>query len=327
MTIKVNARQGQGTLEYLLALLAILLAMRISQPISQLVTNVHEFTKGSYDRPIALEASDEIGYLAHAFEQMRRSLQRHLISLADEKRLLEEANRRLQETQQQLIHTERLAAVGKLAARVAHEVNNPLAIIKTAILRILRNQSQADDPDKEHLQVIEREINRVARIIRELLDFSRPRPSEGAAQVNAVIQNMQGLLEQHLHDKGITLKVIPGLGVPLVRLSMDQLTQVILNMVRNAEDAMPGGGELVIQTAQKGKGVEVSIADTGCGIPAEHIQHLFDPFFTTKAHDKGMGLGLSVSYGIIQNAHGSIEVESKVGMGSTFRVSLPACEA
>jgi signal transduction histidine kinase len=104
------------------------------------------------------------------------------------------------------------------------------------------------------------------------------------------------------------------------------LKQVILNIVRNAEDAMPGGGELVIRTAQKGKDVEMSIADTGCGIPEEHIPHLFDPFFTTKAHDKGMGLGLSVSYGIIQNAHGSIKVESKIDTGSTFRVSLPACE-
>ena len=87
------------------------------------------------------------------------------------------------------------------------------------------------------------------------------------------------------------------------------------------------GGELVIRTARQGKSVEVSIADTGCGIPEEHIQQLFDPFFTTKTYDKGTGLGLSVSYGIIQNAHGSIKVESKVDTGSTFRVSLPACEA
>ncbi len=305
--------------------LAILLAMRISKPISQLVAGVHEFAKGSYDYPITLDASDEIGYLARSFEQMRTSLQLHLISLADEKRLLEEANHRLQETQQQLIQTERLAAVGKLAARVAHEVNNPLAIVKTAI-HILRNQSKDDNPAQENLQVIEEEISRIARIIRELLDFSRPRPSEEVVQVNTVIQSMQGLLAQDLHEKRIALKVVPELGLPPVRLSADQLKQVILNIVRNAEDAMPGGGELVIRTAQKGKDVEMSIADTGCGIPPEHIQHLFDPFFTTKAHDKGMGLGLSVSYGIIQNAHGSIKVESKVDTGSTFRVSLPACE-
>lgn len=305
--------------------LAIFLAMRISQPIGHLVAGVHEFAKGSYDHPITLDASDEIGYLAGAFEQMRTSLQLHLISLADEKRLLEEANRRLQETQQQLIQTERLAAVGTLAARVAHEVNNPLAIVKTAI-RLLRNQSKADDPAKENLQVIEEEISRIARIIRELLDFSRPKPSEEVVQVNAVIQSMQGLLAQDLHEKGIALKVLPEQGLPLVRLSADHLKQVILNMVRNAEDAMPGGGELVIRTAWKGKSVEMSIADTGCGIPKDHIQHLFDPFFTTKASDKGMGLGLSVSYGIIQNAHGSIKVESKVDTGSTFRVNLPACE-
>src|SRR5262249_23910014 len=305
--------------------LAIFLAMRISKPIGQLVAGVHEFAKGSYEHPITLDTSDEIGYLARSFEQMRTSLQLHLISLADEKRLLEEANRRLQETQQQLIQTERLAAVGKLASRVAHEVNNPLAIVKTAI-RILRNQSKDDNPAQENLQVIEEEISRIARIIRELLDFSRPKPNEEVVQVNAVIQSMQTLLTQDLREKGIALQVISEPGLPLVRLSADQLKQVVLNMVRNAEDAMPKGGELVIRTTRKGKNVEMSIADTGCGIPAEHLQNLFDPFFTTKTSDKGMGLGLSVSYGIIQNAHGSIQVESQIDTGSTFRVSLPACE-
>src|SRR5262245_37477649 len=98
-------------------------------------------------------------------------------------------------------------------------------------------------------------------------------------------------------------------------------------MIRNGEDAMPKRGKLIIRTARKGKSVEMSIADTGCGIPAEHLPNLFDPFFTTKAPDKGMGLGLSVSYGIIQNAHGSLQVESQVDTGSTVRVSLPACEA
>jgi len=274
---------------------------------------------------VQVDATDEIGYLAHAFEQMRSSLQLHLASLAEEKQLLEEANRRLQETQQQLIQSERLAAVGKLAARVAHEVNNPLAIIKTGI-RIARNQGQEDDPNKENLQVIEEEIGRIARIIRELLDFSRPRSTADAVQMNAVIQSLAGLLVQDLREKGIALSVMLEPDLPRVRLSADQLKQVVLNMVRNAEDAMPGGGQLVIQTARSGEGVEMTIADTGDGIPEEHIQHLFDPFFTTKENGTGMGLGLSVSYGIIKNANGNIQVESGIGKGSTFRVSLPACE-
>jgi signal transduction histidine kinase len=112
-----------------------------------------------------------------------------------------------------------------------------------------------------------------------------------------------------------------------VRISADQLKQVIVNMVRNAEDAMPDGGDLSIRTARHDESIEVTVADTGCGIPPEHVRRVFDPFFTTKGKEQGMGLGLSVSYGVIQAANGRISVESDVGKGSTFRVTLPACRA
>ena len=307
--------------------LAIFLAMRISRPIEQLVAGVHAVARGSYDRPIRVDTSDEIGYLAHTFEEMRTSLQGHLENLVDEKRRLEESNRRLQETQQQLIQSERLAAVGKVAARVAHEVNNPLAIIKTAV-RIIRNQSAPDSPTTGSLQMIEDEISRIARIIQDLLEFSRPPPAaQELIQVNTVILGLERLLEQALREKQIALKVILEPGLPQVLISSDQLKQVLLNMVRNAEDAMPQGGELVIRTAQQGEFVDLNIADMGCGISAEHREHIFDPFFTTKRRGRGVGLGLSVSYGIITAASGRIEVDSEVGKGSTFRVSLPVVQA
>jgi two-component system NtrC family sensor kinase len=264
--------------------------------------------------------------LAEAFERMRTSLRSHLAHLAEEKQRLEETNCRLQETQQQLLQSERLAAVGKLAARVAHEVNNPLAIIKTAIC-ILRNQSHEDDLTNGHLETIEEEINRIARTLRELLDFSRPSPIEQMVDVNAAIQSLEFLLEQNLQEKHIALSVILDPTVPLVQMSPDHLKQVLFNLVRNAEDAMLSGGHLRIQTAPADAGMEVSISDSGCGIASEHIPYLFDPFFTTKADQGGMGLGLSVTYGIIKNAHGHIEVESEVGKGSTFRVILAACKA
>jgi signal transduction histidine kinase len=306
--------------------LAIILAMRISKPIGQLVAGVRTVGKGSYDRPIQVEASDEIGYLADAFEEMRSSLQRHLASLADEKRYLEEANRQLQDAQQQLIQSERMSAVGKVAAQVAHEVNNPLAIIKTAV-RIIRNQSSPDSPTTGSLQMIEDEISRITRIIQELLEFSRPTtPVQEWVQVNAIVQGLGPLLEQDCHEKRIALKIILEPELPLVLISSDQLKQVVLNMVRNAEDAMPQGGELVIRTAQQGRFVELCIGDTGSGILAEHREHIFDPFFTTKRRGRGVGLGLSVSYGIITAASGRIEVESEVGKGSMFRVGLPAVQ-
>jgi two-component system, NtrC family, sensor kinase len=216
--------------------------------------------------------------------------------------------------------------VGRVAARVAHEVNNPLAIIKTAV-RIISNQSPPDSPTTGSLQMIEGEISRIARIIQELLEFSRPAPpAQELVQVNAVIQDLEYLLEQDLREKQIAFKVLLEPGLPQVLISSDQLKQVVLNMVRNAEDAMPRGGELAIRTTQRGRFVDLSITDTGHGIPAEHREHIFDPFFTTKRRGRGVGLGLSVSYGIITAASGRIEVESEVGKGSTFRVSLPAVQ-
>jgi two-component system NtrC family sensor kinase len=306
--------------------LAAFLAMRISKPIAQLVVGVDHVRGGAYDRSIEVDAGDEIGYLAQAFEQMRQSLQRHLAHLADEKHLLEEANHRLQTTQEQLVQSERLAAVGKLAGQVAHEVNNPLAIIKSAI-HFIRHQSRADDPLIGHLETIEEEIGRIARVLRELLDCSRPQPTVQSVEVNGLIQNLQRLLAPNLSDRQVTLDVVLDPQVPQVQISSDHLKQVLLNLVRNAEDAMPEGGHLAIQTVRAPEGVEVRISDTGCGIPPEHLPHLFDPFFTTKAQQGGMGLGLSVLHGILKSVHGRIEVESEIGKGSTFRVFLPACAA
>jgi signal transduction histidine kinase len=306
--------------------LAIFLAMRIARPVGHLVAAAQELAKGAYGRPVQVNTRDEIGYLAHAFEQMRVSLLRHLESEAEERRHLEASNHKLREAQQQLIQSERMAAVGKVAARVAHEVNNPLAIIKTAV-RIIRNQSPPASPMTGSLQMIEEEISRIARIIQELLEFSRPTtPAQELVQINAVIQGLKPLLEQDFREKHIALKIILQPDLPLVLISSDQLKQVILNMVRNAEDAMPQGGELVIRTAQQGRFVELNIADTGCGIPAEHREHIFDPFFTTKRRGRGVGLGLSVSFGIVAAARGRIEVESEVGKGSTLRVSLPVMQ-
>lgn len=220
--------------------LAVLLATRISRPVGQLVAAVHELARGAYDRPVPVGSEDEIGYLASAFEHMRGTLQVHLAGLAAEKLQLQEANLRLQETQQQTVH---------LAARVAHEVNNPLAIIKTA-MRLMRKQHQQEALVDTNLEVIEEEINRVSRIIQDLLAFSRPIHPDQTVDVNTVLLGLQGLLACSLRDKQITLHVQCAPGLPQVPLSADHLKQVVLNIVRNAEDAMAAGGSLLLQTTR-----------------------------------------------------------------------------
>jgi len=301
------------------ALLAIVFSREISKPVGELVTKVREITAGAYDQPIAIAATDEIGYLARAFEQMRMSLLLHITGMAEEKDLLTKSNYHLQETQQQLMY---------LAARVAHEVNNPLGVIKTA-MRLLSEGPAEDLPSAELFQIVDAEIGRIARIVQEILAFSRPNTASEIVEVNAVIQSLYQLFLPSLQQKGITLAMILEPELLQVPIASDHLKQVILNMVRNAEDAMPNGGQLTIQTTSSRAGVQISITDTGCGIPAENISHIFDPFFTTKGKgpDGGTGLGLAVSYGIVRKAEGDIEVESELHQGSTFRVSLPACQA
>ena len=302
--------------------LAIILALWVSRPIRQLVAGVQAFTRGSYDYPLQVGTHDEIGYLACTFAQMRTSLQRHLASLAEEQHRLKEANSCLQQMQQRLIQSERLATVGKMAAWVAHEINNPLAIIKTSV-RILQNQSQEDSPTIRRLHSIDGEVSRIAHILRELLDCSPASSTQEVVDVNAVIHSLEPLLAPALQSEQISLRVVLEPELPQVCMASDRLKQVLFNIIRNAEDAMSEGGDLVIQTTRQGDRIQVRITDTGGGIPPEHLGQVFAPFFTTKGHEGGKGLGLAISYGLVASANGHIEVESEVGKGSMFRVSLP----
>ncbi len=304
-------------------LVAMFLSLRISRPIQQLVTGVNEVTKGNYGYQIAVKSRDEVGYLAARFEDMREALRSHITSLAEEKERLEKANTLIIETQQQLIRNEKLAAVGKLSAKVAHEVNNPLAIIKTS-LRIVTKQMPDTDPNKDNLDIVEEEIGRIARIMRQLLDSARPTTTDiSAVQVNEVISKLMVLAEEELATHGVTCEMVLGSNLPKLRLSVDQLKQVLLNLIKNAREAMPGGGALRIETAHYREGVSIRIADTGEGISEDHLEKLFEPFFSTKHDDEGMGLGLSVCQGIINSFGGIIEVESELGQGTTFQIYLP----
>ncbi len=226
--------------------------------------------------------------------------------------------------EEQMSQTEKLTSLGLLAAGVAHEVNTPLAVISNYI-QMLAKQMPEGDPRQSIIEKIVKQTFRASEIVNNLLNFSRTGAAEAAdVDVNRVVEETLSLVAHPL--KTSCIQVVKELGQPLppVRGSANKLQQVFLNLFLNARDAMPGGGMLEVRTAAHNGSVEIEIADTGAGIAREDINRIFDPFFTTKASGRGTGLGLSVSYGIIKEHAGKIDVRSTPGKGTSFHVEFPA---
>ncbi len=231
------------------------------------------------------------------------------------------------ELESQLRQAEKLSSIGLLAAGVAHEVNTPLTGISSYV-QMLQRKMPETDPRRAILEKIEKQTFRASQIVNNLLNFSRQDTGElRRVDLNDVVHDTLALAEIQLRRQNIRVSteldedVVPVMGDPI------KLQQVLMNLVLNARDAMPEGGELRIMTRQRNGDAILQVHDTGSGISQEHIDKVYDPFFTTKGVGKGTGLGLSVSYGIIQEHRGTITVESDPGHGTTFRISLPASEA
>jgi len=223
----------------------------------------------------------------------------------------------------QLVQAEKLSSIGLLAAGVAHEVNTPLAVI-TSQAQMLMRQLPVEDPQSRTLDKIIRQAFRASEIVNSLLKFSRLSSSEyNDLDLNKVIQETLSFLEPMLRASKIVLnlQLTPDLGP--VYGNAGRLQQVFMNLIVNARDAMPFGGELTLATEAENSTVRVEVGDNGVGIPADHLQKIFDPFFTTKSTSRGTGLGLAVSYGIIREHSGKVQVESQVGKGTTFRLEFP----
>jgi PAS domain S-box-containing protein len=226
--------------------------------------------------------------------------------------------------EEQMTQTEKLTSLGLLAAGVAHEVNTPLAVISNYI-QMLAKQMPGDDPRHAIIEKIVKQTFRASEIVNNLLNFSRTGAAELAdIDVNRVVEETLSLVAHPLKTSQIRIVKQLGGALPPVRGSANKLQQVFLNLFLNARDAMPAGGMLEVRTAAHNGGVEIEVADTGAGIPREHIHRIFDPFFTTKASGRGTGLGLSVSYGIIKEHAGKIDVRSTPGKGTSFHVEFPA---
>ncbi len=228
----------------------------------------------------------------------------------------------LHTAQAQLIRSEKLASLGRLAAGIAHEVNNPLQAIRNCLELAIEDIDDGKAVDKELLTVAEQDVQRIRRIVSRLLDFSRPRSGElQPLDAGKVVESVLRLIDRQLERMNI--KLITDINwTSRVQMNEDQFKQVILNMILNAQEAMPDGGSLVVGVQQHNSDIYISFTDTGLGIPEGDMPKIFEPFFSTKAD--GTGLGLAVSYGIVEGHGGRIEVKSEVRKGSTFTIILPS---
>jgi two-component system NtrC family sensor kinase len=309
--------------------LSYVISRRLSVPIRQLVYASREVAGGNLDTQVAVRSNDELAELASAFNHMASALRQMRGDLEEWGKTLEQkVKQRTEELvamQTRVAQSERLASLGMLSAGVAHEINNPLGGILALTALTLEDLPQ-DDLSRANLEEVVAQCERCREIVKGLLEFSR-QSETGAEQVDisATVEETLRLLQKQAFFFNIKLVKDFAPGLPAVVGDKSQLEQVFMNIIVNAVQAMEEKGTLTVVTRfTEDEFVEVSISDTGCGIPADRVDHIFDPFYSTKMGGEGTGLGLSIAYGIVTRHQGSISVESEVGKGSTFIIRLPA---
>ncbi|MDH7511459.1 MAG: cache domain-containing protein [Clostridiales bacterium] len=301
---------------------------KIIKPLQRMVVATQEIAKGDLGHKVEIQSADEVGYLAASFNQMTEKLKAANEELIEWGRTLEkkvqERTRELTEMQASLVQSEKLASLGKLAAGIAHEINNPLGGI-LIYSHLLLEESKANSNLAETLKKIIKETSRCKNIVKGLLEFARPKePEMVLTDLNEVVNKALAIFERQALFQNITIEKDFS-DLPRIVADGPQLQQVFANIIINAAEAMNGNGLLAIKTLLDARTdtLRIEFRDTGHGIKEEDLPRLFEPFFTTKEVGKGTGLGLAISYGIVQKHNGSIEVKSEVGRGSTFTVVLP----
>lgn len=304
----------------------------ITRPLSEIVKVTQSIAEGDLDHEVRVTSKDEIGQLAAAFNIMVSSLKRMRLKLEEWAATLEhkvkERTEDLVTMQKKVIQTQRLASVGKLAAGIAHEINNPLGGILVFSSLVLE-EMEKNNPNRENLEEVIKQTMRCRDIVKGLLQFSRQEQVKtDYVKVNEILNTTLGLIEKQalFHNIQVVRELQPTL--PSILGDDSQLEQVFMNIILNAVQAMDEAGTLTISTNhdQKYDLVMIEFSDTGCGISPELIDRVFDPFFTTKEVGKGTGLGLAIAYGIISKHQGRMSVQSKEGEGTTFTIKLPVAE-
>ncbi|MFC2161674.1 sensor histidine kinase [Acidobacteriota bacterium] len=281
----------------------------ITRPVKRIVAATNAVAAGDLSYKLEVKRNDELGHLGNSFNEMTQNLAK---------------------AQTQLFHSDKLASIGRLAAGVAHEINNPLTGVLTFSSFLLKRTK--DDPEiKSDLETIVHETKRCREIVKDLLDFARPIPAnQKSLNVNGVIERALNIVSNQLSFNHIVIQKELNGSLPDVMIDSGQLQQVFINLLVNAADATAEkGGTIILRTSPSrldGKEyVQIDVTDEGCGIAKENLSKIFEPFFSTK-DQKGTGLGLSVVWGIIDKHQGTISVESEIGKGSTFTIRLPVSQ-
>ncbi|MCI0532405.1 MAG: ATP-binding protein, partial [candidate division Zixibacteria bacterium] len=234
------------------------------------------------------------------------------------------ANQEVQKTQTQLAEKEKLAALGELAASLAHEINNPLGIINN-YLTLLENENRQTPEALEHIKVSKQELKRVSKTIKQLLNLYLPQKKEEFRQTDlaGLLNHTLDLFETELQENRITLQREIPASAPAILAREEELRQVFLNLLMNSKDFTPPGGTISVHLRQSNGRLQIEFVDSGVGIPEENFSQLFRPFFTTKPTGKGTGLGLSISQRIVQDHKGAIRAKNVSGGGASFTIQLP----
>jgi two-component system NtrC family sensor kinase len=308
----------------------------IRRPVAGLMQGVRRVAAGDLDHQIGIESRNEIGELALAFNQMTRDLKKARQEIEEwglrMQDRVRERTAELEVAQAQLLQSQKLVSMGKLAASVAHEINNPLMGILTFIRTFQGWIRKGNFPPEKYeefrsdIDIMGRETMRISKIVRNLLAFARRSKLERREHsINELLIQSLELVNHRLSmaEIDIDLRLDPHL--PNLMVDAGQMQQTFMNLILNAAEAMGKSGTLTVSSAMRpdGKSIAVTIKDTGPGIPAEILDKLFDPFFTTKEEGQGTGLGLPVAHGIVHKHGGTIKVRTKVGEGSEFEVILP----
>ncbi|MGA2624278.1 MAG: cache domain-containing protein [Bacteroidota bacterium] len=311
----------------LIVLVSIQLAKRISRPLKKLEETANKIADGEYRHDFTVHAPSEIEHLASSLSKMAKDLEAEKRELEEwgstlEKKV-EQRTEEIKKIHSQMFRSEKLASLGKLAAGVAHEINNPLTGILTNSSLLLEDLA-ADDPRREDVEVMVKETIRCREIVKRLLDFAKQsKPQKKLTDINSLIENIVLLVRNQTSFRNIRIDKDLTADIPGIQADADQVQQVFINIVLNAAEAMTKGGMLTITSrlSRSKDFIEIIFKDNGPGIPESVKEKIFDPFFTTKEH--GTGLGLSISYGIIEQHGGTISVESTPGEGSVFTIELP----